>query len=139
VLAADTLTELAQKAGIAAAGLEATVEFWNADAEAGRDTAFEKKTDMLLPLRNAPYYAVELKPAIIGITFAGLRIDEHARVLDTAGRPISGLYAAGEVAGGLDADVYAGGGTSIGNALVFGRTAARTATTYTPAPLGAEA
>lgn len=127
VLAADTLAELAERAGIAPAGLEATAELWNADVADGHDTAFEKKTEMLLPIATAPFYAVALKPAVIGITFAGLRIDEHARVLSTAGRPIPGLLAAGEVAGGLDADVYAGGGTSIGNALVFGRTAARTA------------
>ncbi|MGW1545880.1 FAD-dependent oxidoreductase [Streptomyces sp. NPDC002346] len=122
-----TVAELAARTGIAGAGLEATAEQWNADVAGGRDTAFEKK-GTLAPISTAPFYAVELRPAIIGITFAGLRIDHEARVLDTAGRPIPGLFAGGEVAGGLDADVYAGGGTSIGNALVFGRTAARTAT-----------
>ncbi|GAA4753049.1 flavocytochrome c [Nocardioides endophyticus] len=127
VLAADSLRALAELAGIDPAGLEATAEKWNVDVADGHDSAFEKKPDLLLPISTAPFYAVQLKPAIIGITFAGLRIDEYARVLDRAGRPIPGLLAGGEVAGGLDADVYAGGGASIGNALVFGRTAARTA------------
>ncbi|MFF3896280.1 FAD-dependent oxidoreductase [Streptomyces sp. NPDC001812] len=125
-----TLAELGERTGITAAGLEATAEHWNADVARGHDTAFEKK-GTLAPVSTAPFYAVELRPAIIGITFAGLRIDDEARVLDTAGRPVPGLFAGGEVAGGLDADVYAGGGTSIGNALVFGRTAARSATAGT--------
>ncbi|GAA1518328.1 FAD-dependent oxidoreductase [Nocardioides humi] len=121
-----TLAELAEGTGIAADGLAATVELWNADVAAGRDSVFDKSGE-LVAVESGPFYAVELRPAIIGITFGGLRIDDAARVLDTAGRPIPGLHAAGEVAGGLDADVYAGGGTSIGNALVFGRVAARTA------------
>lgn len=127
VKSAGTLAELAELVGIAPAGLEATAELWNADVAVGRDTAFEKVAAPMAPIATAPFYAVELRPAIIGITFAGLRIDENSRVLDRAGRPISGLFAAGEVAGGLDSDIYAGGGTSIGNALVFGRVAARSA------------
>lgn len=127
VKSADTLSGLAKLVGIAPEGLEATAEHWNCDVVAGRDTVFEKVTDPMVPIATAPFYAVELRPAIIGITFAGLRIDENSRVLNAAGRPIEGLFAAGEVAGGLDSDIYAGGGTSIGNALVFGRVAARTA------------
>lgn len=127
VLTADTLAGLADLAGIDAAGLEVTAEQWNADVALGHDSAFEKRADPMLPIATPPFYAVELRPAIIGITFAGLRIDADARVLDRAGRPILGLFAAGEVAGGLDGAVYAGGGTSIGNALAFGRTAARSA------------
>ncbi|TYL55464.1 FAD-dependent oxidoreductase [Nocardioides sp. BGMRC 2183] len=121
-----TLTEVAQAAGVEPGGLVATVEFWNADVAAGHDSTFEKDGE-LVAIDTGPFYAVELRPAIIGNTFGGLRIDDHARVLDVAGRPIPGLLAAGEITGGLDGDVYAGGGTSIGNALVFGRTAARTA------------
>ncbi len=127
VTSADTLAGLAELIGVAPDGLEATAELWNADVALGRDSAFEKVTDPMVPIATAPFHAVELRPAIIGITFTGLRIDEHARVLDTAGRPIAGLLAAGEVTGGLDTDIYAGGGTSIGNALLFGRVAARTA------------
>jgi fumarate reductase flavoprotein subunit len=119
----QSLAELAADAGISAAGLAATVELYNADVATGRDTVFEKKSDHLRPVATAPFYAVELRPAIIGMCFTGLRVDNHTRVLTREGRPIAQLYAAGEVTGGLDQDVYAGGGTSIGNALVFGRIA----------------
>jgi fumarate reductase flavoprotein subunit len=118
-----SLAELAAAVGISAEGLQATAAFYNADVAVGRDTVFEKKSEHLRPVATAPFYAVELRPAIIGMTFTGLRVDHHTRVLDRAGRPIGRLYAAGEVTGGLDQDVYAGGGTSIGNALVFGRIA----------------
>lgn len=64
---------------------------------------------------------------MIGMTFAGLRFDQRARVLDAAGRPIPGLYAAGEITGGLMDWIYPAGGTSIGNALVFGRIAGKEA------------
>jgi fumarate reductase flavoprotein subunit len=123
VRAGQSLAELAAEVGISATGLQATVELYNADVALGRDTVFEKKSDHLRPVATAPFYAVELRPAIIGMTFTGLRVDNHTRVLDRDGRPIVQLYAAGEVTGGLDQDVYAGGGTSIGNALVFGRIA----------------
>jgi fumarate reductase flavoprotein subunit len=123
VRSGQSLAELAAGIGVSAEGLQATAEFYNADVAAGRDTVFEKKSEHLRPVATAPFYAVELRPAIIGMTFTGLRVDNHTRVLDRAGRPIGRLYAAGEVTGGLDQDVYAGGGTSIGNALVFGRIA----------------
>jgi flavocytochrome c len=120
---ADTLAGLAEATGIAVDGLIATVEAWNADVVAGRDVTFEKPPTMLLPVGTPPFHAVELRPAVIGMTFAGLRIDDRARVLDVAGRPISGLFAAGELTGGLMGWIYPAGGTSIGNALVFGRIA----------------
>jgi fumarate reductase flavoprotein subunit len=123
VRSGQSLAELAAGTGVSAEGLQATVELYNADVAAGRDTVFEKKSEHLRPVATAPFYAVELRPAIIGMTFTGLRVDDRTQVLDRAGRPIGRLYAAGEVTGGLDQDVYAGGGTSIGNALVFGRIA----------------
>jgi fumarate reductase flavoprotein subunit len=127
VRSGQSLAELAAGIGVSAEGLQATVELYNADVAAGRDTVFEKKSEHLRPVATAPFYAVELRPAIIGMTFTGLRVDNHTRVLDRAGRPIGRLFAAGELTGGLDQDVYAGGGTSIGNALVFGRIAGENA------------
>ena len=53
-------------------------------------------------------------------TFAGLRIDEHARVIDQAGKPISGLYAAGNDAANLMGGDYMSGGSTLGPALTFG-------------------
>jgi fumarate reductase flavoprotein subunit len=134
VLSGPTIEALAAIAGIDALGLSATVESWNADVAAGADSTFEKPVPILQPVSTPPFYAVELRPAIIGMTFPGLRIDDKARVLDAAGRPISGLYAAGEIAGGLDGEVYSGGGTSIGNALVFGRIAGMGAALFSQTP-----
>ena len=71
-----------------------------------------------------PYYVIEVIPAIT-FTFTGLRIDEHARVLDADGEPIRGLLAAGADAGGVFHRAYAGG---LAAALVFGLQAAATAT-----------
>jgi len=91
------------------------------------DDAFEKDPSVLAPLRTPPFYAARIQPMMLVATFCGLRIDTGARVLDRAGRPIPGLFAAGESAGGVVGDVYAGHGNSITTALVFGRRAGRNA------------
>lgn len=117
IVKADTLKGLATAITIAPDGLVATFESWNEDVKKGYDSTFEKPPTMLLPVSKTPFYAVELGPAIIGMTFAGLRIDDKARVLNSAGRPIAGLYAAGELAGGLIGWIYSGGGVSIGMQL----------------------
>lgn len=122
-----TLAELAAATGVDAAGLTTTVEQWNTAVASGRDAAFEKPAKQLLPIATAPFYAVEIRPAIVGMTFTGLRADHESRVLDQAGRAVPGLFAAGELTGGLQGHVYAGGGTSIGNAVAFGRIAGRVA------------
>jgi fumarate reductase flavoprotein subunit len=124
-----TLAELAAATGIDADALATTVAQWNADVAAGLDSVFEKPPKQLLPIDTAPYYAVEIRPAIVGMTFTGLRSDHESRVLDRTGRAIPGLFAAGEITGGLQGQVYAGGGTSIGNAIAFGRIAGRVAAT----------
>lgn len=70
---------------------------------------------------------VELRLAFISLTSTGLRIDREARVIDNSGRPVPGLYAAGECNGGVLGDVYVGSGNSMANCVVFGRTAGRNA------------
>jgi fumarate reductase flavoprotein subunit len=123
----DTLEVLAAACGINAAGLMEQVARYNADCDTGRDTSFEKETPKMFPVRQGPFYAVEVKPAIIGVTGAGLDIDRKCRVLDQSGRAIPGLYAAGETAGVTQGKRYAGGGFSIGPAVVLGREAGRQA------------
>jgi fumarate reductase flavoprotein subunit len=103
------------------------VRAWNADVALGRDSVYEKQAETLYPIVAPPYYAVELRPAIIGKTFPGIRIDEHARVLDRVGEPIPNLFAAGEITGGLAGAIYPGGGVSVGKAVAFGRIAGRSA------------
>jgi 3-oxosteroid 1-dehydrogenase len=109
---ADSLAELAGLIGVDAAGLVATVEAFNAQADAGQDPDFGRGTfpwganmtgDLshrpnpnLGALREGPYYAVELKPmGGGGITGTGLVADHHCRVLGWDDAPIAGLYAAG--------------------------------------------
>lgn len=75
------------------------------------------------PLLEPPYYVIETIPAIT-FPFTGILIDDHARVLDSAGRPIPGLLAAGSDTGGLWNRAYAGG---LAAAIVFGLAAAESA------------
>lgn len=122
-----TIAELAATCGIDAAALEEQTARYNADCDAGVDRTYFKETPKMFPVRQGPFYAVEVKPAIIGVTGAGLDIDRQCRVLDQAGRAIPGLYAAGETAGVTQGKRYAGGGFSIGPAVVLGREAGRQA------------
>jgi succinate dehydrogenase/fumarate reductase flavoprotein subunit len=133
--------QLAYKRGARAAiaddidEFEALPEEWGYPGEAVRDTLKEfneqctggtpsppRKLDAE-PLIDPPYYVIELTPAIT-YTFSGLRIDEHARVLDEQGTPIPGMLAAGADTGGVFYRAYAGG---LATALVFGLQAAATA------------
>jgi predicted oxidoreductase len=76
------------------------------------------------PLDLPPYYAVRLVPGDIG-TFAGLKTDASARVLDAAGGVINGLYAAGNDMASVMGGTYPGAGITIGPALTFGYIAGR--------------
>ena len=100
VFKADTIEELAEKMGIDPVNLQNTVDHYNDLCGAGVDTDFLKREDYLIPVKTAPFYGVETHPMYM-TTVGGLRIDEHARVLDEAGECIRGLYAAGSDAGGL--------------------------------------
>jgi fumarate reductase flavoprotein subunit len=117
----ETLAKLAADCDINAAALQATVETYNEDCSLGEDTHFFKKSPKMFPIRKEPFYAVEVRAAIIGGTGAGLDIDRHCHVLDQAGRPIPGLFAAGEVVGVTQGKRYPGGGMAIGPAVILGR------------------
>ncbi|BAT58074.1 3-oxosteroid 1-dehydrogenase [Variibacter gotjawalensis] len=135
----NTVAELAKNAGIDAANLEATLAEWNRDMTQGEDRAFgkgstaynrfngdpdTKPNPCLAPIAQAPYYAVEVVVGDLG-TFAGLRTDGDARVLDDEGRAIPGLYAAGNDAASIMGGNYPGGGITLGPAMTFGYIAAR--------------
>lgn len=119
----DTLEGLAAQLGIDAATLATTVAETNRAAELGEDAHFFKPGEHLKPIATPPFYGARIRPAIVCWTGTGLRIDPEARVLDQSDRPLPGLYAAGETTGGMFGSCYAGGGASIGNAIVFGRVA----------------
>lgn len=123
----DTVAELAAAIGVPAEHLVATVERVNALAELGEDADYAKAAKFLEPIATAPFYAVEVRPATCCFTACGLRIDRDARVLDEAGRPIAGLFAAGEVTGGVIGPRYVGSGNSYGNCVTMGRVAGQSA------------
>jgi fumarate reductase flavoprotein subunit len=124
---ADTLADLAAACGINAPALEATVARYNENCAAGGDPEFLKTSPKFFSIIQPPFYAVEIRAAIIGGTGAGLDVDAACRVLDTHGRAIPGLYAAGEVLGVVQGRRDAGGGMYIGSAITLGRLAGQQA------------
>lgn len=127
VLQGETLEELETRCGIRRGSLSSTLARYNADVAAGVDSMFFKDAAVMKPVATPPFYAVEIRPAIVCLTSTGLRIDASTRVLDHCDRAIDGLYAAGETTGGVLGERYVGGGNAIANAIVFGRIAGREA------------
>jgi fumarate reductase flavoprotein subunit len=123
----DTVAGLAHGLGLDAEALEVTVQRYNDDCALGEDREFFKEPTEMKPIAVPPFYAAEIRPAIVMLTSAGLRIDSDARVLDHAGRPIAGLWAAGETCGNALGPRYVAGGISLSNAIAYGRVAGRCA------------
>ncbi|WP_225883293.1 FAD-dependent oxidoreductase [Sphingomonas aliaeris] len=127
VFSAPALEALGEQCGVDGVALAETARRYNEDIAEGIDRQYFKKAKKLFPVANAPFYAVEVRAAIIGVTGAGLDVDRECRVLDGEGRTIPGLYAAGEVLGVIHGRRYAGGGLSIGPAVILGRKAGQNA------------
>lgn len=121
---ADTLAELAEQIQVDPQVLTATIEKYNAAVDAGVDEEFGKDV-FDLKVEVAPFYATPRKPAVHH-TMGGLKIDVNTHVLDKEGAVIPGLYAAGEVAGGIHAGNRLGG-NSLTDIFTFGRIAGKTA------------
>lgn len=102
---ADTLEELAEKLNMPVDTFVATVERYNELCAKGEDEDFGKDSYRLLPLNNPPYYGCRQGASLL-CTLDGLRINTKMQVLDTEGRPIEGLYAAGDCSGGFFAHNY---------------------------------
>lgn len=139
ILRADTVEALAMLAGIDPAALNSTIARFNEHARKGEDPEFgkgstpynlylgdpgHKPNPCVGPLETPPFYALKIYPGDIG-TFAGLRTDEFARVVDQAGQPIAGLYAVGADNGNVFGGGYPGGGSTLGPAMTFGYIAGR--------------
>ena len=117
-----TLAELAQALGVPAADLETTLNRYNAYQKEGVDQDFGRSaTGMTASLETAPYYAVRVTPAIHH-TMGGLSVNTNTQVLRADGTPIPGLYAAGEVTGGLHGANRLGG-NGVADIVVNGRLA----------------
>lgn len=126
----DSLDELAAAIGVPAENLAATVDRVNELVEVHEDQDYLKDAKFLEPIASGPFYAVEVRPATCCFTACGLRINRDAEVLDEAGRPIPGLYAAGEVTGGVIGPRYVGSGNSYGNCVTMGRVAGQSAAAH---------
>lgn len=122
----DTIEGLASQIGIDQAVLADTVAKYNSYVDAGEDPEFHKSA-FDLKVVEAPFYATPRKPAVHH-TMGGLKIDTEARVINTDGQAIPGLFAAGEVAGGIHAGNRLGG-NALADIFTFGRIAANTALT----------
>lgn len=123
VVYGSTIEELAENIKVPAANLKKTLQSWNEAVKKNSDTEFGRTTGMA-SLDHAPYYAIHIAPAI-HYTMGGIHIAPDTRVYDTNGNFIAGLYAAGEVSGGLHGNNRIGG-NSIAETIIFGREAGKT-------------
>lgn len=119
-----TLEEIAGKLGVDATALTDTVETYNGYVAAGTDTDFARQ-DMKTALNKGPFYAVEIAPAVHH-TMGGLKINTNGEVLNTSDVVIKGLYAAGEVTGGVHGNNRLGG-NAMADITIFGRIAGKNA------------
>ncbi|MCD8396072.1 MAG: flavocytochrome c [Lachnospiraceae bacterium] len=126
VVSGETVEELAENLGLDADALQATIDQWNADCEAGADSQFGREENLN-----------KLEGTLYGYNFGvgahyfmgGILINEYTQVVDTNGDAIVGLYAAGEVTGGFHGN-YRVDGSGTADAFVFGRLAGKYATAY---------
>lgn len=123
-----TLDALASKIAVPKATLQQTLHVWNQAVSTHEDAAFGRCTGMERAIAKPPFYAIHVAPAI-HYTMGGLHIDAQTQVLDTNGHAIAGLFAAGEVTGGLHGNNRIGG-NSIAETVVFGRQAGQQAAKY---------
>lgn len=138
VFRAETIEALAEKIHLPVEAVKQTVANMNAYAKTGIDPEFGRGMNIydqffgdptvspnpnLGPIDRPPFYAVPINNGDLG-TKGGLRCDARARVLDGAGQPIAGLYAAGNNSGTPFGDTYPGAGATIGPAMTFGFVAA---------------
>lgn len=119
-----TYEELAKAMGVDEATFVSTMNTWNQAVEAKSDAEFNR-TSFANPLTTAPYYAIKITPAVHH-TMGGIAINPKAEVLNEKGEAISGLFAAGEVTGGVHGANRLGG-NAVADFTVFGRIAGQSA------------
>lgn len=126
----ETYEELAKALGMDEAVFAETMNTWNGYVEAKNDPEFGR-TSFANPLNTAPYYAIKVT-AGVHHTMGGLKINPAAEVLTEDGSAIAGLFAAGEVTGGVHGANRLGG-NAVADFVVFGRIAAQSAADYVAA------
>ena len=149
MIQAETLEVLAEKAGIDGAGLVTTVARFNAMVAQGHDDDFHRgdstydnffmwgDTDFEPPYRTlgaidrGPFYAVKMEAGALG-TAGGPKTNADGQVIDWAGSPIPGLYAAGNAMAAVLGEAYGGAGGTLGPGLTFGYLAGKHLGTHLP-------
>lgn len=127
IVEADTIEGLAEQIGVDPANLKETMEKYAGYQASGSDPDFGRAS-MEFPLTQAKYYAGLCAPAVHH-TMGGVKINTEAQVLNTDGNPIPGLFAGGEITGG----VHGGnrlGGNAVADIVIFGRIAGSAAHAY---------
>ena len=125
----ETLEELAQNAGIDAAGLAATVEAYNGYVQVGEDKEFGRAADTLAKLEG-PFYAIKTCPYVM-LTKGGPLMNPDAQTLNADHEPIPGLYQCGELTGGANVGGSANiGGLANTSCIVWGKIAGANAAAY---------
>lgn len=124
VVEGETLKDLAAKIGAPADALQATIDAYNKAYDQKNDPEF-KRPDIPLPIKTPKYYAIEVMPGV-HYTMGGLKINTVSQVMSKDGKPIPGLFAAGEGTGGVHGANRLGG-NSISQTITFGRIAGENA------------
>ena len=128
VVEGETVADLAKEIGVPEENLVATLETWNQYVAAKNDTEFGRTTGMEHDLSKGPYYAIKVAPGIHH-TMGGLKINTKTEVLKKDGTAIPGLYAAGEVTGGVHGSNRIGG-NAVADIIIFGRQAGTQSAAY---------
>ena len=130
-ISANTYEELARSMGLQGEAVQNfvnTMNTWNASVANGVDEEWGRNNGMDDDLSTAPFYAIKIAPGIHH-TMGGIKINTNAEVIDTNGSVIPGLFAAGEVTGGIHGGNRVGG-NAVADFVVFGRIAGQSATDF---------
>lgn len=120
----DSLEELVEQLDVPSQSLLDSIARYNAFVAEGEDKDFHKSIEYMKPIATPPFYAYDARPGnmAFSLTLGGLRINENGEVLDLEESPIPGLYAAGRTSCGIYGE-YPGSGSSVFDAITFGRIA----------------
>ncbi|WP_125762117.1 flavocytochrome c [Companilactobacillus hulinensis] len=125
VVTGQSVEELAKKDVLDAEKLIITVDKWNQSVADHNDADFGRTTGMERNISQGPFFSIHIAPAV-HYTMGGVAINDKTEVLKENGQSIMGLFAAGEIAGGLHGNNRIGG-NSIAETVIFGRQAGQQA------------
>lgn len=128
VIQASSINELAQKLSINVDSLTKTIERYNQFVSNQHDEDFGRTTGMRHPINTAPFYAIKIAPGVHH-TMGGVTINTQTQVLDVEHHVIKGVFAAGEVVGGVHGANRIGG-NAVADIIIFGMQAGKIATDY---------